>query len=104
MPEKKLGTSRISLRSALNTAHFVWPEFVSVHGLVVRAQDSKVNPCPASTTLTDWEAFVNHAHILDEFAKKEGVIEKHQTSELQDEWEVTYVETHPDFISACELG
>jgi hypothetical protein len=70
-----------------------------------------VNPCPPSSTLTDWEAFVNHTHILDEFAHKSDVTEQHQIARCVDgdkdsfdDWEIRYLETHPDFIAACELG
>jgi hypothetical protein len=45
------------------------------------------------------------------FAHDSGVIKKHQTAKhiegdekTWDEWEITYIESHPDFILACELG
>jgi hypothetical protein len=104
-------TRRISTKSAVVTARFLWPDFVTRHGLVVRAQDADVNPCPLNTTQTDWEQFVNHTHILDVFAHKSEVTSKHQISKhiegnekTWDEWEITYLESHPDFIAACELG
>jgi hypothetical protein len=54
---------------------------------------------------------VNHVHILDEFAHRADVTERYQVQGSVDasgqpleEWDIRYMETHPDFIAACELG
>ena len=58
----------IPLHNAVDTANFLWPEFVRVHGCFFRAIHSGSNAPPPSDTATDWESFVNHTHILDEFS------------------------------------
>ena len=73
----------------------LWPDFVEEHGCIFLGWHSGLNPPPANDTATGWESFVNHTHILDEFA---NVAEKFIGED------VTYNEDHPDFISACELG
>ena len=81
--------------AACEVARIIWPEFIEEHECVFLGWHKGSNPPPKNDTATGWESFVNHTHILDEFANNaekivgEGVL---------------YNEDHPDFISACELG
>ena len=94
-----------TLVSAEKTARFLWPEFVVEHGLVLLARYAGSNPC-SSGTLTDWESFINHTHVFDEFGSDSGAV--HETTVSRgtplDEIEVTYDDGHPDFLAACCLG
>jgi hypothetical protein len=84
-----------SVSVALKVSEVLWPDFVQEHGCVFLGRHSGSNPPPASDTATGWESFVNHTHILDEFTNcAEKIVGE----------DVIYLEDHPDFISACELG
>jgi hypothetical protein len=94
-----------TLKSAEEVLQFFWPAFVVENGMVLLARHAGSNPCP-SGTLTDWESFINHTHVFDEFGNESGAV--HQTTVSQapqfDEIEITYDEQHPDFLAACRMG
>ncbi len=79
----------------MQVARVLWPEFVEERGCVFLGWHSGSNPPPESDTASGWESFVNHTHILDEFAND---------SEKFVGDEVVYREDDPDFVLACELG
>lgn len=87
----------VPLRAALAVSRILWPDFIEENGCVLLGWHEGSNPPPANDTATGWESFVNHTHILDEFANADEV------STLVS-GEVEYNEHHPDFISACDLG
>jgi hypothetical protein len=99
-----MDTKTLPVQSAEKVLRFLWPEFVREHGCVFLARNSGSNPPPASDTATGWESFVNHTHIFDEFhndATKRVIEDIGEELNLE---EVSYDDTHPDFIAACELG
>jgi len=85
----------IPVGAALEVSRVLWPEFVEEHGCVFLGWHTGSNPPPADDTATGWESFINHTHVLDEFA--------HGASTFAAD-EVLYNENHPDFRAACELG
>ena len=91
------GEERVTVSGALAASRVLWPDFIEEHGCVLLGWHAGSNPPPGNDTATGWEAFVNHTHILDEFVHADEV------STFVSE-EVVYNETHPDFVSACELG
>jgi hypothetical protein len=94
-----------TLRSAEKVLQFLWPEFMVENGMVLLARHAGSNPCP-SGTLTDWESFINHTHVFDEFGSESGVVQQNTVSHAPqfDEVEITYDDQHPDFLAACRLG
>jgi hypothetical protein len=84
-----------TVAAALRTSQILWPDFIEEHGCVFLGWHSGSNPPPAGEDATGWESFVNHTHVLDEFANAAEKIAGE---------EVIYKEDHPDFISACELA
>jgi hypothetical protein len=98
-------TRDTSIKSAEKALHFLWPEFALENGMVVLAKHAGSNSCP-SGTLTDWETFINHTHVFDEFGGASQAVRQTVVSHTEhfDEIEVIYDELHPDFITACELG
>jgi hypothetical protein len=91
----RLDEQPVTARAASSVPRILRPDFIEKHGCVLLGWHSGSNPPPANDTATGWEAFVNHTHILDEFANDASAF----VSE-----EVVYNEHHPDFLSACELG
>lgn len=89
---------------ATAVARFLWPDFVEQHGCVFLGNEPGFSPPPANGRATDWECFINHTHIFDEFRNKATrtvVLDEHEEANFIEE---IYDETHPDFIAACELG
>lgn len=105
MPAPRSEVRPSTLKAAEEVSQFLWPEFVLEHGMVLLARHAGSNPCP-SGTLTDWESFINHTHVFDEFGSNSEAV--HQTTvscgDDLDEIEVKYDEQHPDFLAACRLG
>jgi hypothetical protein len=94
-----------TLKSAEKVLQFLWPDFVVENGMVLLARHAGSNACP-SGTLTDWESFINHTHVFDEFGSESEAVSQITESygpEL-DKIEITYDEAHPDFLAACQLG
>jgi len=84
-----------TVAAALEISRVLWPNFVEEEGCVFLDWHSGSGPPPSNDTATGWESFVSHTHILDQFDNcAEKVISE----------DVIYLEDHPDFISACELG
>jgi hypothetical protein len=98
-------TQKTTLQAAAKVVSFLWPDFVSEKEMVLLANHAGSNACSSGTT-TDWECFINHTHIFDEFGDNSGAVRQTTVSlsEGIDGIEVTYDEMHPDFIAACELG
>src|ERR1017187_2838898 len=101
MSTPKNDVHQSTLRSAEMVLQFLWPEFVVENGMVLLARHAGSNPCP-SGTLTDWESFINHTHVFDEFSSESEAVR--QSTVSHDEIEITYDERHPDFRAACRLG
>jgi hypothetical protein len=94
-----------TLKAADKVSEFLWPDFVVEHGMVLLARHAGSNPCP-SGTLSDWESFINHTHVFDEFGSDSKAVVQTTVSQAPDldEIDVTYHEEHPDFLAACRLG
>ncbi len=50
--------------------------------------------------------FVNHTHVFDMFGANSKAVKQTTVdhNEVLDAIEITYDESHPDFIAACEIG
>ncbi len=84
----------------------LWPDFVERDGCVfVAFQVDESTTGPDSGTRTDWELFVNHTHMFDEFQSLayEELAEEGASAD-PDVVEPKIQEDHPDFMLAKQLG
>jgi hypothetical protein len=74
-----------TLEAAEKVSEFLWPDFVVEHGMVLLARHAGSNPCP-SGTLSDWESFINHTHVFDEFGSDSEAV--HFRTALKDWFDI----------------
>ena len=94
---------QVSVGIASELLQVFWPVFIEESGCVFAAFHGDGGPAPSGTK-TDWECFANHTHVMDEFLNNATFQHRENVSEELDEIEEIYDESHPDFLTACELG
>lgn len=95
----------ISIAAGRRLLQFFCPEFKEMNGCVFLAFQCRGGPITElSDGKTETECFVNHTHILDEFRNRATSEQREHASKDFDVVEHFYDDTHPDFISACEIG
>ena len=94
---------QVSVGIASELRQVFWPDFIEESGCVFAAFHGGEGPA-GSGTKTDWECFVNHTHVMDEFFNNATFQRRENISKELDEIEEIYDESHPDFVTACELG
>jgi hypothetical protein len=95
----------LSIKAAEWLRERLWPDFVALDGCVYVKFQVAASPNKPDGSLTEWELFVNHTHIFDEFRTKayEEVPVDQSGSELT-EVEARYDQNHPEFLRAKQLG
>jgi hypothetical protein len=95
---------RVSVGVATELLEVFWPNFVEENGHVYAAFQRGMDSAETHGSKTEWECFVNHTHVMDEFSNAATFRHWEKFSEELDAVEETYDEKHPDFIAACEIG
>jgi hypothetical protein len=96
---------RLSIKSADWLRARFWPDFVERAGCVfVAFQISDSTVGPPSGTLTQWELFVNHTHIWDEFRSAACPHPDMTNVPVAEEVPAIYIENHPEFLQAKQIG
>lgn len=95
----------LSIKSVEWLRRRLWPDFVLRDGCVYAEFHVGDSPNKPHGTLTEWELFVNHTHIFDEFRSEayEEVPVDRAGPDLT-VVEAKYKEDHPDFQLAKQLG
>jgi hypothetical protein len=94
----------VSVGIATQLLEVFWPEFIQDNGCVFAAFHGDASSPKTRDGRTEWECFINHTHVMDEFSNAATFQHRETISDELDEIEEIYDETHPDFIAACELG
>ena len=94
----------VSVAIAAGLLQVFWPEFIRENGCVFAAFHGGSGSAQNEESKTERECFINHTHVMDEFSNGATFQHMERISEELDEIEEIYDETHPDFITACELG
>jgi hypothetical protein len=81
-----------------------WPDFIQENGCVFAAIHGGTSPVGSNESKTEWECFINHTHVMDEFQNDATFQDRESVSENLDAIEEIYDESHPDFLAACEVG
>src|SRR5580658_6957956 len=95
---------QVSVGIAGELLQVFWPEFIEERGCVFAAFQGGAGSAGSETSKTETECFINHTHIMDELSNKATFQHRENVSKELDEIEEIYDESHPDFITACELG
>jgi hypothetical protein len=93
----------VSVGIAAELLHVFWPEFIRENDCIFADFQGGAGSA-GSDSKTGTECFINHTHVMDEFSNAATFRHRERISEELDEIEEIYDETHPDFITACELG
>jgi hypothetical protein len=104
-PESLRKQKQVSVRTARSLAQLFWPDFVERNGCIFagfQCGNGEREEIPGGKT--EWECFINHTHVLDEFRNSATLEAREHLSDQLDMTEETYDYSHPDFIAACELG
>ena len=95
----------VSIGTASQILQVFWPDFVEVDGcFYARFQYAGGPVKQLSDGKTETECFINHTHIFDEFRNEATREEIENVSEELEVVEEFYDTSHPDFITACEIG
>ena len=95
---------QVSVGTARGLLQILWPDFIQESGCVFAGFHGDSTAPPNNGSRTEWECFVNHTHVLDEFANDATFEHRESVSENLDAIEEIYDESHPDFLAACEVG
>jgi hypothetical protein len=104
--DKRVWTPKVvSIRTAKQLLQVFWPNFVEVDGCFYAGFQCSGGPInQLSDGKSETECFINHTHIFDEFRNHATRQEVEQLSDELEVVEAFYDTSHPDFISACEIG
>jgi hypothetical protein len=96
--------NQVSVGIANELLKVFWPDFIEESGCVFAAFQRGAGSAGNDTPKTETECFINHTHIMDEFLNKATFQHRENISRELDEIEEIYYKSHPDFMTACELG
>ncbi len=96
---------RVTVGTATHALEVLWPDFMEVNGCVFARFQCSGGPIQElSDGKTETECLVNHTHVLDEFPNRATSERRESVSDELDVVEEAYDVSHPDFVSACEIG